>query len=776
MADNLVIVESPTKAKTIGRYLGKNYKIVASVGHVRDLPKSRLGVDVEKDFEPKYITIRGKGDIISQLKKDAKGSKHIFLATDPDREGEAISWHLATLLNIAGEDRCRVAFNEVTKNAITAAIKNPRKIDMDLVDAQQARRVLDRIVGYQISPLLWRKVRKGLSAGRVQSVATRLICDRELEIENFISDEYWTIDAKLSKIKHKPTFVAKFYGEKNIRSAKNGNDDKNSVGVKNGNDDKNNIGAKNGNDDKNNIGVKNGNDDKNNIGVKNNNDEKNNKNESYKKTEIKDKEQADAILKDLDKAKFKVEAIRKSEKKKSPSAPFITSTLQQEASRKLNFPAKKTMGVVQRLYEGIEIKGKGAVGLVTYIRTDSTRVSPEAQTQASRVIKEKYGEAYLPKSYRVYKNKNAAQDAHEAIRPTYFDLDPEIIRSSLTFEQYRLYKLIWDRFIASQMENAVYDMVYVDIEASGKLFKAVGSKVKFKGYTAVYREGLDNDEDVPDEDSGYKLPDLTEGEILDLKELIPAQHFTQPPPRYTEATLIRTLEENGIGRPSTYSPTISTILARGYVEKEKKTLLPTELGMTINHIMSDHFPKIVDVTFTADMEKQLDDVEEGQKEWKTVIGEFYQGFQATLKTAEEEIGTFEIPDEVTDTICEKCGRNMVIKNGRYGKFLACPGFPQCQNAKPILEYAGVECPKCGKQIVYRRTKKGKRYVVCEGAPDCDYRSWDIPAGKNCPVCGKFMVKSGWSRNAKAKCSDADCGKSVQEGGAGKRSSKAEQES
>jgi len=691
MADNLVIVESPAKAKTIGRFLGKNYKIVASVGHVRDLPKSSFGIDVDKNFEPKYITIRGKGDVISKLKKDAKGSKRVFLATDPDREGEAISWHLATLLNINEAEKCRVAFNEITKNAIKNAIKSPRMINMALVDAQQARRVLDRIVGYKISPLLWRKVRKGLSAGRVQSVATRLICDREAEIEAFICEEYWTIDAKLSKKKQKSNFTARFYG----------------------------IGKK--------------------------------------KTELEDREATDQILKGLDKAEFKVVSVKKSEKKKAPAPPFITSTLQQEASRKLNFPAKKTMGAVQRLYEGVEIKGMGSVGLVTYIRTDSLRISQEAQVEAAKIIQEKFGAAYLPKSPRVYKNRNAAQDAHEAIRPSHFDLDPEKIRLSLTSEQYKLYKLIWDRFIASQMESAVYDMMNVDIEADGKTFKAIGSNVKFKGYTAIYREGRDDDSAAGDEEGTTKLPELSEGEPLDLKELLPAQHFTQPPFRYTEATLIRALEENGIGRPSTYSPTISTILARGYVEKEKKTLYPTDLGKAINLIMSEHFKKIVDVAFTAGMEKQLDDVEDGAKEWKEVIEEFYEDFQATLKLAEEEIGFVEIPDEVTDTICEKCGRNMVIKNGRYGRFLACPGFPQCQNAKPILELAGVDCPKCGKNVVYRKTKKGKKYIVCEDSPNCDFRLWDIPAGRNCPKCGKFMVKPSWGRNSKAKCSDESCG-------------------
>ena len=695
MAENLVIVESPAKAKTIGRYLGKNYKIVASVGHIRDLPKSQIGVDIEHNFEPKYITIRGKGEVISKLKKDAKSSKKIFLATDPDREGEAISWHLATILNIDNAEKCRVSFNEITKNAVTSAIKSPRQLDMDLVDAQQARRILDRLVGYQISPLLWRKVRKGLSAGRVQSVATRLICDRENEIDVFVSEEYWSVQVKLSKLKQKSMFSAKFYGTKK------------------------------------------------------------------EKIELHNKEEVDALLKAVENGVYRVDKIKKSEKKKNPSAPFITSTLQQEASRKLNFAAIKTMRVVQQLYEGISITGKGATGLVTYIRTDSVRVSQDAVNEAAKYISKKYGQAYLPKTQRFYKNKSASQDAHEAIRPSHFDMDPESIKSSLSNDQFKLYKLIWDRFIASQMETAVYDQMTVDVEVNGKIFKAIGSKVKFKGYTAIYEESTDDDKKNDDRKDSVetKLPELTEDEILDFKDILPNQHFTQPPPRYTEATLIKALEEKGIGRPSTYSPTISTILARDYVGKEKKALYPTELGKAVNLIMIQHFKNIVDVTFTADMEKKLDSVEEGQKKWNDVITEFYVDFEKVLKAAEEEIGHVEIQDEVTDVICEKCGRNMVIKNGRYGKFLACPGYPQCQNAKPIVEYAGVDCPKCGSKVVYRKTKKGKRYIACENSKECDYRSWNMPTKETCPICGKFMTKQVWGgKNAKPKCSDEQCGK------------------
>lgn len=686
MSNNLVIVESPAKANTIGKFLGKDYKIVASVGHVRDLPKSQIGVDIEHNFEPKYITIRGKGDIISKLKKEAKAADRVFLATDPDREGEAISWHLANLLNINESDKCRVTFNEITKNAVKNAIKAPRKIDMNLVDAQQARRVLDRIVGYKISPLLWRKVRKGLSAGRVQSVATRLICDREDEIEKFEPEEYWTISAKLSKKKAGASFEAKFYGT------------------------------------------------------------------AEEKTELKNEAQVRDILKKLEGNKFIVNKVKNSEKKKTPAPPFTTSTLQQEASRKLGFPTKKTMMVAQQLYEGIEIKGHGAVGLVTYIRTDSTRISSEAQQDAKNYISEKYGQKYLPEEFRVYKNKSASQDAHEAIRPTYVSMDPESVKDSLTNDQFKLYRLIWSRYVASQMASAVYDTVAADIMAGDMLFKANGSKIKFAGFIAVYTEG--RDEEGEDEVS---IPELNENEQLDLKKLEEKQHFTQPPLRYTEATLVKTLEEKGIGRPSTYAPIITTILARGYVEREKKFLLPTELGRIINDLMKNNFKDIVDVQFTAQMEKKLDDVEEGTKKWEDVMKEFYDPFAETLRAAEDKIGHVDLPDEVTDIKCEKCGRFMVIKNGRFGKFLACPGFPECRNARPILEEAGVACPLCKGKVLIKKTRKGRKYLGCENNPKCSFMTWDMPAGENCPNCGNFMVKKYSGKKVVLKCSNESCG-------------------
>jgi len=686
MANNLVIVESPAKANTIGKLLGKEYKIVASVGHVRDLPKSQIGVDVDNDFEPKYITIRGKGDIISKLKKEAKTAKKVYLATDPDREGEAISWHLANLLNISEKEKCRITFNEITKNAVKNAIKSPRNIDMDLVNAQQARRVLDRIVGYKISPLLWRKIRKGLSAGRVQSVATRMICDREEEIENFEPQEYWTITANLLKKKSGPAFDAKFYGT------------------------------------------------------------------ADEKIELTNEAQVKDILNELDGKKFIVKKVKTAEKKKSPAPPFTTSTLQQEAARKLGFPTKKTMIIAQQLYEGIEVKGHGALGLVTYIRTDSTRVSAEAQQDTKNYIAEKYGAKYVPEELRSFKNKSASQDAHEAIRPTYVSMDPDSVKSSLSNDQYKLYKLIWSRFVASQMASAVYDTVAADIMAGRLLFKANGSKVKFPGFIAVYTEGRDEESD----DGEVSIPALTEEEQLELKKLEDKQHFTQPPLRYTEATLVKALEEKAIGRPSTYAPIITTILARGYVEKEKKFLLPTELGRIVNDLMKNNFKDIVDVQFTAQMEKKLDDVEEGTKSWKDLMRDFYGPFLKTLNEAESKIGQIDIPDEVTDIKCEKCGRFMVIKNGRFGKFLACPGFPECRNARPILEEAGVNCPKCGGKVLIKKTRKGRKYLGCENNPACGFMTWDMPSGENCPNCGSFMVKKYSGRKVTLKCSSDSC--------------------
>ncbi len=692
MADNLVIVESPGKVKSIGKFLGKGYKVEASVGHVRDLPKSQMGVDIDNNFEPKYITIRGKGDVISKLKKEAKAAKKVYLATDPDREGEAISWHLANLLNIDENQKCRVSFNEITQNAVKSAIKQPRKIDMDLVDAQQARRVLDRIVGYKISPLLWKKVKKGLSAGRVQSVATKMICDREEEIDNFVTQEYWSIISKLVKPKVSPGFNAKFYGTE------------------------------------------------------------------AEKIELNNEEQVNAILKELEKSKYIVQKVKEQEKKRAAAAPFITSTLQQEASRKLGFTTKRTMMVAQQLYEGIEIKGHGSVGLITYMRTDSTRISAEAQNEAREYVSKKYGEAYIPQTPKVYKNKSASQDAHEAIRPTYITMTPDEIKDSLNAEQYKLYKLIWSRFIASQMSSAVYDTVSAEISAGKYIFKANGSKVKFQGFMVLYIEGKDAEgsEDEGDDEEGNNLPELKQGDVLELKKNTPKQHFTQPPARYTEATLVRALEERGIGRPSTYAPTITTILSRGYVVKEKKFLLPTELGKIVNDIMKNHFVDIVDAEFTAQMENELDAVEDGEKPWKAVMKDFYSSFAGVLKQAEESIGDVEVPEEISDVICDKCGRNMVVKHGRFGKFLACPGFPECRNTKAIVEEAGVACPLCQGKVLYKKTKKGRRYIGCERNPECSFMSWDMPSNETCSQCGSFMLKKTAGKKSELKCSNEKC--------------------
>lgn len=686
MAKYLVIVESPAKAKTIGRFLGRSYKITASNGHVRDLPKSRIGVDVENDFEPRYITIRGKGDVLKKLKKEAKDVEKVYLATDPDREGEAISWHLAYILNVDESKKCRITFNEITKNAVKNAIKTPREIDMNLVDAQQARRILDRIVGYKISPLLWKKVRKGLSAGRVQSVATRLIVDKEEEIDKFVPEEYWNINAVLSKLKSKKTFEAKFYGKKS-------------------------------------------------------------------RIKLKNKEQVDKILEDIKDAKYMVKKVKKGQKKKSPSPPFTTSTLQQEASRKLGFSTRKTMVIAQQLYEGIDVEGEGTVGLTTYIRTDSMRISNEAKQEASEHIREKYGEKNLPKKPRVYKNKSASQDAHEAIRPTYIKMSPGYVKNSLKRDQYRLYSLIWKRFIASQMASAVYDTLSVEIEANEYIFKARGSKIRFPGFISVYIEGRD---DEPEEDD-TNIPDLTEGEEVKLSKIDPKQHFTKPPSRYTEASLVRILEEKGIGRPSTYSPVISTIMTRGYVEKEKKNLIPTELGKIVTNIMKEFFKDIVDISFTAQMENELDEVEDGKKEWVQIMREFYPSFNSVLEKAEKNLGKVKLPEKETDIKCEKCGRNMVIKMGRYGKFLACPGFPECKNAKPIVEEAGVKCPKCDGKVVIKKTRKRRKYLACENFPDCDFRTWNMPAEEDCPKCGSFMMKKYVKRKPVIVCSNEECG-------------------
>ena len=593
---------------------------------------------------------------------------------------------MAYLLKLDDTEKCRITFNEITKNAVKNAIKSPREIDMSLVNAQQARRILDRIVGYKISPLLWRKVKKGLSAGRVQSVATRLICDREEEIDNFIPDEYWSITAELKKEKAKTHFNAKFYGS------------------------------------------------------------------DKKKIELKSEEEVNKILNEIKNEKFVVGKIKKAEKKKLPVAPFITSTMQQDASRKLGFTTKKTMIVAQQLYEGIDIKGIGTTGLITYIRTDSTRISNEALVQTKSYIEEKYGKKYLPEGRRVYKSKSKSQDAHECIRPTDVNIQPDDIKDSLSREQYRLYKLIWERFVASQMASAIYDTVSVDINAGGYVFKGSGSTIKFKGFLVLYQESQDNEE----EEENSALPRLSEGEVLEKKNLIPKQHFTQPPPRYTEATLVKALEERGIGRPSTYAPIISTIQSRGYVVKESKVLLPTELGKIVNDIMKTYFTDIVDIEFTVEMEKKLDDIEEGDKEWVDIIKNFYDQFVPVLKEAEEKIGNIEVPDEVTDEICEKCGRNMVIKLGRYGKFLACPGFPECRNAKPILEDAGVTCPKCKGKVYIKKTKKGRKYLGCENNPKCDFMTWEKPSGEKCPKCGNFLTKKYSGKKAQFKCSNEQC--------------------
>lgn len=686
MANNLVIVESPAKAKTIKQYLGKSYNVVASMGHIRDLPKSQMGVDLEHHFEPKYITIRGKGELLSKLKKEAKNAKKIYLATDPDREGEAISWHLAKLLNIDETSNCRITFNEITKNAVQTAIKEPRPIDLDLVNAQQARRVLDRIVGYQISPILWRKVKKGLSAGRVQSVATRLIVDREREIENFIPEEYWTVDAKL-----------RTQAGEEFEASLNSCDGK--------------------------------------------------KIKPEKEPEVK------AILDELAQQEFVVDNVKKGEKKRNPAPPFTTSTLQQEASRKLNFTVKRTMMAAQKLYEGAAVEGHGTVGLITYMRTDSLRLSNDAIADAREEIKTKYGDALLPGKPNVYKTKNSAQDAHEAIRPTYASIKPADLKESLPADMYKLYKLIWERFIACQMKPAVYETVNADIKAGRFGFKASGSKLVFKGYMSVYVEGRDDDKTEKDK----VLPPLSKDEILKLLKLLPNQHFTQPPQRFTEATLIKMLEEKGIGRPSTYAPTITTITARGYVTREKKQLLPTELGSVVTDIMTEHFPNIVGIAFTADMEKDLDEIEEGEIDWVKIVEDFYGPFEKTLKTADEKIGKVKIEDEKSDVICEKCGRTMVYKMGRFGKFLACPGFPECRNAKPIVKETGADCPKCGKKILEKKSKTGKTYFGCEDNPKCDFMTWDMPvAGEKCPKCGGLLL----SKKGKKKqivCANPDCG-------------------
>ena len=669
----LVIVESPAKAHTIQKYLGPDYEVLASMGHVRDLPASRLSVDVKNDFAPNYENIKGKGELIKKLRNEAKKSDYVYLATDPDREGEAISWHLAQLLKLDETEQNRVTFNEITKSGIKYGMEHPRCIDQQLVDAQQARRVLDRIVGYEISPFLWKKIRKGLSAGRVQSVAVRLIVDREDEIRAFTPEEYWTLEALLAKqgAKTKP-FTAKYYGT------------------------------------------------------------------GGKKCEITSEEQANALKAAAEKGSFIIKSIKTGTRQKNPAPPFITSTLQQDASRRYGFQAKRTMKVAQELYEGINLPDMGAVGLITYMRTDSLRISDEALSAAHDYIKRTYGDSYALAKPRTFRSKSNAQDGHEAIRPTMIELSPMKIKDSLSTDQFKLYKLVWERFIASQMAACVQDTVSADITAGEHLFKASGFSVRFDGYTRLYTETQDNDEE-----QGTNLPRLEEGEQLNLKELKPGQHFTQPPPRYTEATLIRELEENGIGRPSTYAPTLSTILQRGYVEREGKALKPTIVGETVTRLMKEQFGKIVDVKFTAEMEKELDEVEEGKTEWVGMMHHFYDDFTEMLQSAEKNMeGTkMKIPDEETDIVCELCGRKMVVRHGKYGKFLACPGFPECKNTKTLQQETPGSCPRCGKKVLAKKSKTGRTYYGCEDNPKCGFMTWDIPLAEKCPQCGSSLFKT-----------------------------------
>lgn len=682
MARYLVIVESPAKVKTIKKFLGSNYVVAASQGHVRDFPKSQFGIDVENDFEPKYITIRGKGEILANLRKEVKKADKIYLATDPDREGEAIAWHLVKALKLEGKKMYRVSFNEITKNAVKAAIKDAREIDMNLVDAQQARRALDRIVGYRISPLLWAKVKRGLSAGRVQSVALRIIADREEEIDAFIPEEYWTMDAVLNVKGEKKPLTAKFYGTEKGKMT---------------------IGSK---------------------------------------------EELDGIINEIQDKEYKVADIKKSERLKKAPLPFTTSTLQQEASKALNFATQKTMRIAQQLYEGIDIKGNGTVGVITYLRTDSTRVSEEAEANVGEYIAKVYGDAYVAAVKKKEESGKKIQDAHEAIRPTDVNRTPASLKDSLTRDQFRLYQLIWKRFVASRMQQAKYETTSVKIAAGDYRFHVSASKIVFEGFRSVYIEP-----DEEKEENNVLVKTIDKDTLLTKEKLETKQHFTQPPAHYTEASLVKTLEELGIGRPSTYAPTISTIISRRYVAKEQKNLYLTELGEVVNHMMKKSFPSIVDVNFTANMEGLLDRVEEGAVEWKSVIRNFYPDLEEAVETAEKELETVKIEDEVTDVICEDCGRNMVIKYGPHGKFLACPGFPECRNTKPYLEKVGVQCPKCGKDIVIRKTKKGRKYYGCEDNPNCDFMSWQKPSKEKCPQCGGYMVEKG----NKLLCADEKCG-------------------
>ncbi|MFE4709720.1 MULTISPECIES: type I DNA topoisomerase [unclassified Paenibacillus] len=685
MADTLVIVESPAKAKTIGKYLGSKYIVKASMGHVRDLPKSQIGVEVENDFNPKYITIRGKGSVLKELKDARKKVKKVYLAADPDREGEAIAWHLAHALDLDNTEECRVVFNEITKQAVKDAFKTPRKINMDLVNAQQARRILDRLVGYKISPLLWKKVKKGLSAGRVQSVAVKIIMDRENEIGEFVPTEYWSITAKLGI--RDTNFEAKFH-------------------------------KLNG-----------------------------------EKKELNQESDVQEVLQAIKGADFTVSQVKEKERQRHPSAPFTTSSLQQEAARKLGFRAAKTMSVAQQLYEGVELGKEGTVGLITYMRTDSTRISATAQEEAKELILSKYGEKFVPESPRQYSKKAAgAQDAHEAIRPTSALREPETVKEFMSRDQFRLYKLVWERFVSSQMSSALLDTLSVDIAAGPAIFRAVGSKVSFPGFMKVYVEG--NDDGTTDEEKF--LPPLQSGDHLNTQDIDPKQHFTQPPPRYTEARLVKTLEELGIGRPSTYAPTLETIQKRGYVAIEEKKFMPTELGELVIEQMEEFFPEILNVEFTANMEGDLDHVEEGSEDWVKVLAEFYESFEKRLEFAEEEMKEIEIEDEVSDELCEKCGKPMVYKLGRFGKFLACSGFPDCRNTKPIVKDIGVNCPKCHEgKVVERRSKKGRVFYGCDQYPGCDFVSWDRPSVKPCPACGSWMVEKRNKQGVKLQCTSCD---------------------
>lgn len=683
MAKSLVIVESPAKAKTIEKFLGKShYTVKASVGHVRDLPKSQLGVDIENNFEPKYINIRGKGDVIKELKKEAKKAKKVYLATDPDREGEAISWHLSYILNIDEEEKCRIEFNEITKDAIKKAIKSPRNINLNLVDAQQARRVLDRLLGYQISPILWQKVRKGLSAGRVQSVTTKLICEREEEIKAFVPKEYWSIELIASN-KEENNLTLKFYGKDN------------------------------------------------------------------EKIELENEEQVKEILKTIENGNLVVTKIESRSRRKSAPKPYTTSVLQQDAANKLYFTTKKTMMVAQELYEGIDVKGEGTVGLISYIRTDSKRISEEAREKAKGYIIESIGENYYKDHAKDSKGKKEkkVQDAHEAIRPTSVDRTPDSIKDSLSKEQYKLYNLIWRRFVASQMEDSVFDVLNVECKIEDLIFKATGSKLKFDGYTKIYNFTEREDK---------ILPSLDEGEILKIQEYNPQQHFTSPPPRYTEASLVKTLEELGIGRPSTYAPTITTILNREYVEKDGASLVPTELGIIVTKILDENFQKFMEVDFTADMESQLDQIEEGNVEWKKVVEEFYSPLAEAIRVAIEKIEKVNM-DEETDEICELCGSNMVIKYGRFGKFMACKNYPECKNTKPIVSKIGVKCPKCKEgDIIMRKSKKKKVFYGCSNYPDCDFVAWNKPVEEPCEVCGSYMYEKYSKSGTKIVCSNKEC--------------------